>query len=195
MLDQPYNLLLDAVPSIALFASSHCVLSLAFSSCPGEPDEEALRPVEMEHLSYFCALLALSLSASASPLSRRVAVSACVLTPCAVHSVSKSVVRSEFEEESGPDGHLNSPWVVGVAVASALVITGVAVIIFVIKWRQRRRAQENYSQTADELAASVREQPYAWKGPYVSRTSFNRSPSPPAPAHLSEKAKLAPPQR
>ena len=118
MLDQPYNLLLDAVPSIALFASSHCVLSLAFSSCPGEPDEEALRPVEMEHLSYFCALLALSLSAGASPLSRRVAVSACVLPPCAVNSVSKSVVRSEFEEESGPDGHLNSPWVVGVAVAS-----------------------------------------------------------------------------
>lgn len=61
----------------------------------------------------------------------------------------------------------------------AVIIAGVAAIVLVIKWRQRRRTRQSvYNRAADELTAGVREQQYAWKGPYVSRTSFNRSPSP-----------------
>ncbi|TFK90279.1 hypothetical protein K466DRAFT_597060 [Polyporus arcularius HHB13444] len=146
----------------------------------------------MEHLpSYLLSLLAFSLSANAIALRTR-----------ADPEGESQALASQGDEESGPDGHLNEPWVVAVAVALAVVVCCVAAIILIIKWRQRRRNQDrgrqNYSRTADELAAAgVQGPPYqqAWKGPYASRSSYTRSPSPPSPAHLAEKDRWAPPQR
>ncbi|KAI0748431.1 hypothetical protein C8Q80DRAFT_738637 [Daedaleopsis nitida] len=107
-------------------------------------------------------LLALSLCTSARPL-----------------FVRSENLAADDEEEGGPDGHLNSPWVVAVAVASVGVLATVAAIIIFIKWRQRRKARQTYARTVDELAGSgLPGQPYAWKGPYASRSSYNRSPSP-----------------
>lgn len=116
------------------------------------------------------------------------------------------------DEEDGPDGHLNEPWVVAVAVSVstssyctslvlsltflpiAVVVCCVAAIILVIKWRQRRqnhnRGRQNYSRTADELAAAgVQGPPYqqAWKGPYASRSSYTRSPSPVRPCRCIDR--------
>ncbi|RPD66551.1 hypothetical protein L226DRAFT_566970 [Lentinus tigrinus ALCF2SS1-7] len=146
----------------------------------------------MEHLSsYLLTGLALSLSANAITLRVR-----------ADPTEESQDPILDGDEENGPDGHLNEPWVVAVAVSVAVIVCLVAGIIIAIKLRQRRRnrnrGRQNYGRTADELAAAgVQGPPYqqAWKGPYASRSSYTRSPSPPSPAHLVEKDRWAPPQR
>ncbi|KAI0807837.1 hypothetical protein C8Q74DRAFT_93579 [Fomes fomentarius] len=187
MLDFPYNPFTSTErSSVALLFSFSLPAPWTVCCTPVVNQTNPRIALEMEPLSCFLTLLALLLSspATASPLSRRAGTS----------------FSNDFdpeEEEDGPDGHLNAPWVVAVAVVSAIIIAGVAAIVLFLKWRQRRRARQSvYNRAPDErLTAGVREQQYAWKGPYVSRTSFNRSPSPPAPAHLSEKAKWTPPLR
>ena len=105
------------------------------------------------------------------------------------------------EAENGPDGHLTEPWVVGVAVAFctslkisrwpffpsssalAIIIAGVAAIVIFLKLRQRRRRrqQQNDLTRSDPLnPRPSREQ--TWKGPYTSRASYTRSPSPVSPS-------------
>ncbi|PIL24359.1 hypothetical protein GSI_14112 [Ganoderma sinense ZZ0214-1] len=129
-------------------------------------------------------LLALSSSVTAFPLPRVV-----------------NLARME-DEESGTEGHLSHSWVVAVAVSLVVILLALTVTVLVVKLRQRRkrsaasRRRRNYSRTSDELVAAP-EQPYehVWRGPYASRASYTRSPSPPSPAHLSEKDKWAQPQR
>ncbi|KAI0780507.1 hypothetical protein BD413DRAFT_607800 [Trametes elegans] len=102
------------------------------------------------------------------------------------------------EEETGPDGHLTEPWVVAVAATLAVVICAVAGIILLIKWRQaRRRRAGDYGQTADDLREGRRSPPRPYHGPYGFHPPSSRTPSPPTPAHLSEKTRWAPlpPQR
>ncbi|KAI0331057.1 hypothetical protein GY45DRAFT_1370218 [Cubamyces sp. BRFM 1775] len=130
----------------------------------------------------------------------------CVTLACAE---SKALLRTRAEESStdgtaidstgegvAPDGHLTQPWVVAMAVSFAVVICLVVGVILVIKWRQRRRRQasrEGYVTSGEQLR---RARPTY--GPYgFSTPSTSRSPSPPSPAHLSEKGYWAPlpPQR
>lgn len=107
-------------------------------------------------------------------------------------------------EESGAEGHLSHSWVIAVAVSlgefmdfvsespsppltsyTVVIILAVTVTMVIVKMRQRRkgsaasRRRRNYSRTSDELVAAP-EQPYehVWRGPYASRASYNRSPSP-----------------
>lgn len=130
-------------------------------------------------------VLALSLSVTAFPLGPAI-----------------SLVRMEDGEESGAEGHLSHSWVIAVAVSLVVIILAVTVTMVIVKMRQRRkrsaasRRRRNCSRTSDELVAAP-EQPYehVWRGPYASRASYNRSPSPPSQAHLSEKDKWAQPQR
>ncbi|KAI1788397.1 hypothetical protein LXA43DRAFT_1097365 [Ganoderma leucocontextum] len=111
------------------------------------------------------------------------------------------LVRIEERQESGAEGHLSHTWVVAVAVSLVVIIIAVTVTVLIVKLRQRRkrspsRRRRNYARTSDELVAAP-EQPHhhIWRGPYASRASYNRSPSPPSPVHLSEKDKWAQHQR
>ncbi|KAM5538122.1 hypothetical protein V8D89_008319 [Ganoderma adspersum] len=113
-----------------------------------------------------------------------------------------NLARMEDGQDNGAEGHLSHSWVVAVAVSLVVIILALTVTVLIVKLRQRRkrspasRRRRNYSRTSDELVAAP-EQPYehVWRGPYASRASYTRSPSPPSPAHLSEKDKWAQPQR
>ncbi|KAI0665262.1 hypothetical protein C8Q70DRAFT_1049417 [Cubamyces menziesii] len=100
------------------------------------------------------------------------------------------------EEGVAPDGHLTQPWVVAMAVSFAVVICLVAGIIIAVKWRQRRRRQSSGEVPRASGEQLRRARPVY--GPYgFSTPNTSRSPSPPSPAHLSEKGYWAPlpPQR
>ncbi|KAI0373076.1 hypothetical protein BV20DRAFT_853342 [Pilatotrama ljubarskyi] len=129
-----------------------------------------------------------------------------LLAICAAFlSANARVLRARAEEEdsgtedTGPDGHLTEPWVAAVAATLAVLISTVAAVILIIKWRQarRRRREENYSRTPDEQTVEGRRSPQRpFHGPYGISPS-SRTPTPPSPAHLSEKVHWAPlpPQR
>ncbi|KAH9900935.1 hypothetical protein C8Q73DRAFT_662445 [Cubamyces lactineus] len=100
------------------------------------------------------------------------------------------------EEGVAPDGHLTQPWVVAMAVSFAVVICLVAGVILVVKWRQRRRRQSPQDVRRTSAEQLRRTRPVY--GPYgFSTPTTSRSPSPPSPAHLSEKVYWTPlpPQR
>ena len=66
----------------------------------------------------------------------------------------------------------------------AIIIAGVAGIVIFLKVRQRRRRRrQEQTGTAHLIQASREPRPeQAWKGPYTSRASYTRSPSPVSPA-------------
>lgn len=70
---------------------------------------------------------------------------------------------------------------------AVVIILALTVTVLIVKLRQRRkrrvntsRRRRNYSRTSDELVAAREQQPYehVWRGPYASRASYTRSPSP-----------------
>ena len=74
-----------------------------------------------------------------------------------------------------------------------VIILALTVTVLIVKLRQRRkrsapsRRRRNYSRTSDELVAAP-EQPYehVWRGPYASRASYTRSPSPVSKLDVTE---------
>ncbi|KAI0362570.1 hypothetical protein OH77DRAFT_1389247 [Trametes cingulata] len=123
----------------------------------------------------------------------------CAAAIAAEASVLRIRAEEDGTEETGPDGHLTEPWVAAVAATLAVVICTVAGVILIIKWRQarRRRRAQDYSRTPDEHSGEGRRSPQRpFHGPYGISPS-SRTPTPPSPAHLSEKVHWAPlpPQR
>ena len=112
-------------------------------------------------------------------------------------------LRRNGEENGAAEGHLSHSWVVAVAVSlgeskvsisyspplltlhPVMIILALTVTVVIVTMRQRRkrsrssRRRRDYSRTSDEPVAALG-QPYkhVWRGPYTSRASYNRSPSP-----------------
>ncbi|KAI8989837.1 hypothetical protein BD414DRAFT_318781 [Trametes punicea] len=120
----------------------------------------------------------------------------------ALHIRAEPQLSNATDEESGPEGHLTEPWVVAVAVTLAVMISIVAIIIFIVKRRQARRRGSTRDHTLTLGQNRVERQqlpPRPFHGPYGFSAAASRRLSPPSPAHarLSEKAAwmLLPPQR
>ncbi|TBU35562.1 hypothetical protein BD311DRAFT_744208 [Dichomitus squalens] len=144
-------------------------------------------------LRYLGTILALSLHTTAIPLGTRADPNESTSPENSVSAEPSSSVQEESV------GHLNDSWVVAVTVSLVVVVLALVGAVLFVKLRQRRkrsrRGRRNYVRASSQLVmAPERSYDHVWRGPYASRASNTRSPSPPSPAHLSEKDKRGPPK-